>query len=476
MKRSLTDIVGGMTEELRETMRSIGIDLESEPASGMSSTVDIPSADIHALRVDIDRGNVLIDRWDQAAIRVVGDGTGEVTVAHEGDVLAVSLEGAANWMRWLRGGGLVTVHVPQTMRLADIVASTKVGDVSVIGAIGQAALKSGMGDLRIVDCEATISARTGAGSVDMTNCAGKIDLSSGIGGMHLTRCRGQITAHTGSGGLSVRDCHINGDMHSGQGDILLQGVTPYPETKTQGGLSLRTGAGMVALDTVHGGVYSIRSGAGDIRLTDGWVQSLSAHTGVGSMRCQVSVRGDRCELRSGSGDVELWLATPRSTRVEARTGMGRVRSDFPLVRVSSRGPESMSGNRFVGTIGQGEVVYVVNLRTGMGDIWLRQHPADGESRDDPTPTTSPATVSDTAQTTAPAPLPGSSQADVTPESVSTSVAPPAQVDDSSGQNRVAAAPAQSTTPPETLRLAILQRLQAGQISVEEALALLEHLN
>jgi hypothetical protein len=76
--------------------------------------------------------------------------------------------------------------------------------------------------------------------------------------------------------------------------------------------------------------------------------------------------------------VLLKLPGNAAAQVEAVTGMGQVHSDWPLVRVGRPGPVGAGSQRMVGAWGEEHRRARVVLRTGVGDIRLCQGPVHSE--------------------------------------------------------------------------------------------------
>ena len=170
---------------------------------------------------------------------------------------------------------------------------------------------------------------------------------------------------------------------------------------------------------------------------------------MGDVYCTADLLPGEYELESAVGAVTLSLTPASRARVDAQTSFGKVHSDIPLVRVGRSGPMGFGGERMVGSIGEGEPLVQVNLRTTHGQIRVRQ--AHGDARDD-----APGPAHAARQTYA---HEGTDQR-------------PAHVRESAPRHDSEAVQASALEEPAQSTLAVLEALAHGEITPDEADALL----
>ncbi|HVA89621.1 MAG TPA: DUF4097 family beta strand repeat-containing protein [Chloroflexota bacterium] len=236
--------------------------------------------------------------------------------------------------------GRVRIGVPALLEMPRIEARSAIGDLSLEGLRGEIVLHSHMGDVSVDAAGGTLEARSGKGDIEIKGFAGS------------------VLAHTGAGDLELEGCTAGGSGNTGAGDI---------EGRRLGGeWQLRTGSGDVRIEGEESASFQIDTGSGDVGIYGGAVDRLEIRTGSGDLECRSVLRGPRHRFTTGAGDISLALANPPGARVQALTRMGTVRSEFPLVMVGKQGPHSGSGARHVGNIGDSAID--VELKTGYGDI------------------------------------------------------------------------------------------------------------
>jgi hypothetical protein len=121
------------------------------------------------------------------------------------------------------------------------------------------------------------------------------------------------------------------------------------------------------------------------------------------------------------------LPEDSGVRLEAHTGIGNLRSEFPVLRGRRSGFLVGLGGRLSGDVGTGGTTSTLRLQTGVGNVTIRRAQAAGGPR----------------------------PAESTPPDVSAETAP---------------APQAQPAPPT--RSDILDRLNRGEIDAQQALALL----
>jgi hypothetical protein len=171
-----------------------------------------------------------------------------------------------------------------------------------------------------------VDASTKIGDVLVQGTAGDASVRTGAGEVRVERCLA-VRAATGAGNLTVGAC-TGGSATTGTGELLVE--------SSEGDLHVRTGAGDVRVSESSGGAVSAATGAGDISVT-----LLS-----GSAEC-----------RSGAGDVTVVVPRGEPVWLDLSAGLGSVRRDVEPVGAPAEGQPYLS----------------VKARTGLGDVTVR-HP------------------------------------------------------------------------------------------------------
>jgi len=167
----------------------------------------------------------------------------------------------------------------------------------------------------------------------------------------------RLRAHSGNGDVSVTGAFAEATARSGNGRIRVSG--------TAGEVDAASGNGEVTVESVRGPV-SANSGNGDIRVTT--VQGpVSASSGNGDLLVRMTElrAADDMQFSTGNGRIEVTVPEGFNADIDASTGNGGIRTDFPI-QVSGR----ISKTRLRGTIGQGG--RRLRLVTGNGEIELRR--------------------------------------------------------------------------------------------------------
>src|SRR5579859_83660 len=149
---------------------------------------------------------------------------------------------------------------------------------------------------------ADLDLHTGDGSIKGSRVHGTIYLNTGDGSIHVEDADGQLSAHSGDGGIQVDGRFDELKIETGDGGIRA---------------GINRGSKMHSPWHLHSGDGSI-----DLRLPEDLAADLDAHTGDGSIQCDLSPLSDTdvhrnslrgklngggplLELRSGDGSIHL---------------------------------------------------------------------------------------------------------------------------------------------------------------------------
>lgn len=153
-----------------------------------------------------------------------------------------------------------------------------------------------------------------------------------------------------------RESDLN--IHSGDGNIRADSV--------RGNLQLVTGDGNIRIQDVEGSLHA-ETHDGNVNFS-GRFDLVSVHTGDGNIDAEVhssSSPQSGWSLRSGDGRVRLRLPADFGADLDAHSGDGNVKVDFPITASSSTHENSVRAKINGGGI-------QIELRTGDGDIHVEK--------------------------------------------------------------------------------------------------------
>jgi hypothetical protein len=168
----------------------------------------------------------------------------------------------------------------------------------------------------------------------------RLDAVTGNGVVTVDRASNDIRIVTGNGDVRITMTAGTVDVTSGNGDLEVDGAT--------GPVRVGTGNGRVYVTTSSGPVNA-RTGNGMIDVR------MKAITGTGDMT-----------FSTGNGPIRVSLPESFVGEIDATTGHGDFRSDFPI-RISGR----LSPQRVRGTIGTGGG-RLIRMSTGNGSLEVRK--------------------------------------------------------------------------------------------------------
>lgn len=206
-----------------------------------------------------------------------------------------------------------------------------------------------------VPAASSIVASTGSGSQHIEGINGNVKATSGSGSLTCRTVGGDLRAATGSGSISVDG--VRGAFHAttGSGEILATGLA--------GRITSTTGSGEIDLTQTGSGSVNVSTGSGSIHVR-GANGPVDASTASGSLQIQGRMSDD-WSLSSASGRITIDLPSNQGFELDARTGSGRIQSDFPLTISGVVDRRSLRG----ATQGGGRLLRV---RTSSGGITLRR--------------------------------------------------------------------------------------------------------
>jgi DUF4097 and DUF4098 domain-containing protein YvlB len=361
------------------------------------------------------------------------------------------------------GSADIRVGIPALLERPEIVVSTGAGEISMRGVASDCSLQSSSGEISVKESGGTLQVMTGMGDLE------------------VVRFDGPVTARTGSGDANFEDCGHGAVVHTGSGDIRA--------VRIGGAWNVRSGAGDIDVRVQDDAALEIVTGAGDISVNQGSLSRLSVQSGSGDIDCTSLLLGPSHQLSTEHGDISVAIADPPGARMQVLTRHGDVDSAYPLVIVGKQGRQSGGGGRYVGNIGDSTID--VELRTASGDITIKRREPAPSARPERTVDWANAqhtperpfndSASDMSSRTAagseagpvdqPPPYSSAAASAESFSSSSTSIDQPGWTEQAEPRAGQATGVDQGGNP----RLAVLENLQAGKISISEAAKLLDAL-
>ncbi len=356
----------------------------------------------------------------------------------------IEIDGTVLFDKQIRhGGGDVAIVLPSSVR--SINCRTAGGDVNLEGTEADVEVHSGRGNLVMSGGRGQAVGTTADGEVKISGWLGPIHVQSGKGNLEMRDVQGDLEAKTGKGEIRIEEAASRVSVHSGHGNLVAG--------RLSGDSSLSTGHGEVVVTDIDGARLEASTGHGKIAI-GGKLAGASIKTAHGDITCRLdAAKGDH-EFHTGWGNIALDLEGNVGAQIDASTRRGSIRSNLPLVRVGTTGPEGYFNQRMVGTTpGRGPAARF-NLNTKGGDIRIarRESAAAGTAQD----RSGDVAGSLLATTQAGAPV-------AAPPTPSETVAVP----------QLSRGGASAPEGAADLELEVLGALSRGEISVDEAMALLE---
>jgi DUF4097 and DUF4098 domain-containing protein YvlB len=185
-----------------------------------------------------------------------------------------------------------------------------------------------------------------------------VKIKSVSGDAILENIGGSVEVDVVSGDIEVMKASQGLDCQSVSGGLDLQSIT--------GDAYLKTVSGDITLEQLNGSLEA-ETVSGDIEMTGvSGAKFIKAKILSGSITYQGSLEvASKYELKSHSGDIEMFLPSNSAFDIEAKTFSGDIETDF---EISVTG--KFSKNKITGTVNGGGAV--VSLSTFSGDVTLEK--------------------------------------------------------------------------------------------------------
>lgn len=197
--------------------------------------------------------------------------------------------------------------------------------------------RSPYADYRItLPVAAKIEIKSGSGEISGSALQGPLNLYTSSGNIKLKQISGRVEAHTASGGITIEDSQI------------LEA-------------DLKTESGNISVDGVNGGVKA-NTDSGSLKVTGARQSAIDLFTSNGDITFEGSLSAEKDHsAKTESGNISFKLPSDTNLMVDARTGAGKISSDWKLQTDEGR----QSGQ--IGTGGP-----TLRLDTSNGNIKLGQ--------------------------------------------------------------------------------------------------------
>jgi len=194
-------------------------------------------------------------------------------------------------------------------------------------------------DLFIPD-QAALKIKSVSGDVTLENIGGAVETEVVSGDIEVMKAGQGLDCQSVSGDLEIRSITGDARLKTVSGDITLE--------QLKGSLEAETVSGDIELSGVSGAKY------------------IKAKVLSGSVTYQGSIEAtSRYEMKSHSGDIEMFLPSDSAFDIEAETFSGDIETDFEI-SVSGK----FSKKKIMGTVNGGGAV--LSLSTFSGDIILEK--------------------------------------------------------------------------------------------------------
>ena len=229
--------------------------------------------------------------------------------------------------------------------LAEVVVSTRVGNLRAAGFRGAAWLETGAGSIEADRIGGNLVVKTGGGPIEIGRVGGKLRCVSGGGSMHVRNAGSEAICESSGGGIVVDEVRgllhattAGGNIHVGKAlsTVLAESESGIIEVEQAAGLvTARTRGGMIEIGSARGCTCEASSGGIRVRNQDG---PLQLNAGAGHILAELLAGVFRSDsiLRSASGDITILIPSNLAVSVLARNNTrgfgGRIVSDFPEIQ------------------------------------------------------------------------------------------------------------------------------------------------
>ncbi|CAN7639109.1 DUF4097 family beta strand repeat-containing protein [Devosia sp. LjRoot16] len=258
------------------------------------------------LVTEIAKGSVKLVATEttETIVEIFGHAADQVRVSQDGDQITVI--GPKQHDGFF--GGDTRLDVAITLPAdSQVAVRTGSADITVVGSVGVAHLKSGSGDLVVDTATKPMVLDTGSGNIRVENARDDVKASSGSGDVSVTQSGAVVEVSTGSGDVQLGTTRGATSVKTGSGDIRVG------DAGTD--VTLRTGSGDLTVGTARRGRVTVEGASGDAHV--GVPAGIAVWTDISTVTGQIrsSLHGagqpkdgaDYLEIRARivTGDVVL---------------------------------------------------------------------------------------------------------------------------------------------------------------------------
>src|SRR5581483_11506224 len=297
------------------------------------------------------------DKWNTAT-------KPQITTSDRVVTLNANTQGAGD--HWVNTD--LDISVP---RKAAVTASTRRGDVNVMGRDGNVDITSQHGDVSVVDINGKVSLNLERSSARVSQIASDVSIEGRVNDVSVQDVKGAVRLN-GEFMESVKLARVAGTV------AFKSSRTDMEMAKLGGDLDLDSGD-LRASDV--GGPLRLTTRSKDIRL-DGVSGEVRLQDSNGSVELHMVKLGN-VQVENRKGDIDLYVPAKASFQVDARARGGDIESDFPELKVENA-HETATASGVVG--GEGPRIVITNEH---GTVSIRKGSVVTEAPPAPAPPKAP---------------------------------------------------------------------------------------
>lgn len=142
----------------------------------------------------------------------------------------------------------------------------------------------------------TADLNVGLGDLTVDDVRGRWDLNVGKGDASISRLRGHLDLNVGMGDITLAHIDAIADINDGLGDINAESL--------KGRFDVNAGKGDITWRDANGGSLEVSAGLGDVRVEGGGGSKLDVNAGMGKVTLTLAA-WERADLKTGIGDLTL---------------------------------------------------------------------------------------------------------------------------------------------------------------------------
>jgi DUF4097 and DUF4098 domain-containing protein YvlB len=198
-----------------------------------------------------------------------------------------------------------------------------------------------------------VNLKTSGGSITANGISGEVKADTSGGKMKFGQIRGPLDARTSGGGIVLEQCDGPQTIATSGGSI--------DASQGSGSLDARTSGGSIMIRNFRGDT-ELKTSGGKLTL-EGIVGNIEGRTSAGSISCVPGEPLGDVDLHTSAGSIELTLPPKAGVNVEAKTSMGKIRTEIPMIATRT------SDDRLEGTLNGGGKN--ISLKASVGSITIK---------------------------------------------------------------------------------------------------------